>query len=110
MTKLNLSKFSQKGVKLEHTKFLRYYIQDRLILLSGPYYRTYELPLGQNGNGLKMDKNSKRTEIKQGTEREWHGIARPVFTDNKWELFFDAYHTSLYYRKYITLHQINILV
>ena len=78
MTKLNLSKFSQKGVKLEHTKFLRYYVQDRLILLSGPYNRTYELPLGQNGNGLKMDKNSKRTEIKQGTEREWHGIARPV--------------------------------
>ena len=30
--------------------------------------------MGQNGNGLKTDKNGNRTEIKQ----EWNGITRPV--------------------------------
>ena len=32
------------------------------------------LPVGQNGNGLKTDKNGNRTEIK----RERNGITRPV--------------------------------
>ena len=76
MTKLNFSQFSQRGVKLKHTNFLRYYDQARLILPSGPYTKTDELPLGQNGNGLKMDKNSNLTEIKR--ERNGNGTVLPV--------------------------------
>ena len=45
--------------------------QARLISPSGSFTGTYELPLGQNGKGLKMDKNTNRTEIKR--ERNWNG-------------------------------------
>ena len=42
----------------------------------GPFTRTDGLPVGQNGNGLKTDKNGNRTEIKREWER--NGITRPV--------------------------------
>ena len=46
------------------------------------------LPLGQNGNGLKTDKNGNHTEIK----RKRNGITRPVVRTVNGN-FFDAYRT-----------------
>ena len=72
------------------------------------FTRTDELPLGQNGNGLKTDKNTNSTEIKR--ERNGNGTVLPVPLYG-WQMEkknFDAYHTSFYYRKYITLHK-NII-
>ena len=51
---------------------------------AGPFTRTDELPVGQNGNGLKTDKNSNRTEIK----RERNGITRPVVRMGDGNFFF----------------------
>ena len=48
----------------------------RLISPSGSFTRTDELPLEQNGNGLKTDKNTNRTEIKR--ERNGNGTVLPV--------------------------------
>ena len=48
----------------------------RLIKPSGPSTRTDGLPLGQNGNGLKTDKNGNRKEIKR--ERNGNGTVLPV--------------------------------
>ena len=50
--------------------------QAHLILPSEPFTRTDELPLGQNGNGFKTDKNTNRTEIKR--ERNGNGTVLPV--------------------------------
>ena len=47
--------------------------------------------MGQNGNGLKTDKNGNRTKIK----REWNGITRPVVRTVNGNFFFDAYRNKL---------------
>ena len=49
-------------------------ITDRIYFDVRPFTWTDGLPLGQNGNGLKTDKNGNHTVIK----RERNGIARPV--------------------------------
>ena len=75
MTKLNFSQFSQRGeVKTLNSCAIN--DQAHLILPSGPFTRTDELPLGQNGNGFKTDKNTNRTEIKR--ERNGNGTVLPV--------------------------------
>ena len=50
--------------------------QARLISPSGSFTRTDELPLEQNGNGLKTDKNTNLTEIKR--ERNGNGTLLPI--------------------------------
>ena len=63
--------------------------------------RMDEQTLGQNGNGLKTDKNGNRTEIKR--ERNGNDTVLPVpLYGRKMGTFFDAYRASFYYRKYIT--------
>ena len=75
MTKLNFSQFSQRGeVKTLNSCAIN--DQAHLILPSGPFTRTDELTLGQNGNGFKTDKNTKRTEIKR--ELNGNGTVLPV--------------------------------
>ena len=65
----------------------------------GPFTRTDGLPVGQNGNGLKTDKNGNRTEIK----RERNGITRPVVQTGDGNFFLTptVYGTFLKERKNI---------
>ena len=75
MTKLNFSQFSQRG-EVKTLNSCTIYDQAHLILPSGTFTRTDELPLGQNGNGFKTDKNINRAEIKR--ERNGNGTVLPV--------------------------------